>query len=218
MRFFAAFLCVVLLSACNLTPTPVPAQPLCNDGQVSTVAEPCTAKPNTGGDTGGSDTGAEPATPSDPGATPTLSCKDVTVKPRSQATLSAQTTMQSCYEPGSSNAVYMSVKLLDDTVTFVKPTFVFDIVRVNANGSTTSVAYQLLGKNRPSASPDIFQSAIMKEQLLEGLETSVAFKFDANAAEGKYVMVISLFKDSDARKPANLVGRIFYDFEIKVTP
>jgi hypothetical protein len=94
------------------------------------------------------------------------------------------------------------------------PTLTFDMVRVNADRSVTSVAGNLLD-GRPSANPNIFEGSVSKDQLLAGLEAAVAFRFKTSAPVGKYVMVISLFRDSDAYKPANLVGRVFYDFEIK---
>jgi hypothetical protein len=224
-RLALSFFCVgvlLFLSACGaITPPAMPAPaPICEKGQANTPENPCTPGPggtedggNTGGgdggtgggDTGGGDTGGNPA-----------SCETTEVKPRFNAKLlSSQTTLKSCYAPGDSATVFMSVKLEDSTIVFVDPTLVFDIVRVNANRSTTTVAGPLLGNQAPGVNPDIFRGDISKEQLVSGLEAAVSFKFSSKATPGKYVMVLSLFKDRDAFNPANLVSRIFYDFEIK---
>jgi hypothetical protein len=210
-RFIALVFFILFISACGVvTPPPVPTPPpLCNNGQTSTKAEPCTARPTT--------TPNNPSTPNNPGTTP-QACQNSPATVRSTKALCSTTTFKASYAPGTAETVYMLVKLEDANVTFVKPIFVFDIVRVNADKSTTSMAAQLLGNKRPSANPDIFQSDISREQLLAGLETSVAFQFAAKAAVGKYVMVISLFKDTDAFKSANLVGRVFYNFEITANP
>jgi hypothetical protein len=213
-RFIALIFFILFISACGVvTPPPVPTPPpLCNNGQTSTEAEPCTARP-------APDTGSTPD-PNNPGGTPTTpqTCQNSPATVRSTKALCSTTTFKARYAPGASDTIYMSVKLRDATVTFVKPTFVFDIVRVNADRSTTSVAGPLLNNKAPSANPDIFQSDLTKEQLLAGLETSIAFEFFAKAAVGKYVMVISLFSNTDAKNPANLVGRVFYNFEITANP
>jgi hypothetical protein len=210
-RFVALVFFILFISACGVvTPPPVKTPPpLCNEGQTSTEAEPCTARPTT--------TPNNPSTPNNPGTTP-QACQNSPATVRSTKALCSITTFKASYAPGASDTIYMLVKLEDATVTFVKPIFVFDIVRVNADKSTTSMAAQLLGNKRPSANPDIFQSDLTKEQLLTGLETSIAFEFSAKAAVGKYVMVISLFSNTDAKDPANLVGRVFYNFEVTANP
>lgn len=105
-------------------------------------------------------------------------------------------------KPGASDDVFLSYQLLDSTVDMPTPTIVFDIVRPNAGNSPVSVACDLLD-GRPRANPNIFEGAITKEQLLTGLEAAVAFRFKPGAPVGRYVMVISLFRDSDAFNPAN---------------
>ncbi len=202
-----------MLSACGVVPPSLATPPApCADGQISTPDNPCIP------DTIPPDTDSPDPTPDptpDPDGTPApAACTNLTVQPRTNPALfSAQTTMKSCYAPGLGDTVVMSVKLLDSTKVFVKPIFVFDIVRVVGN-TTSSVAGDLLD-GIPSANPDIFRSGLTKEQLLSGLKAAVAFKFKSDAPKGKYVMVLSLFKDADAFNPANLVGRIFYDLEIK---
>jgi hypothetical protein len=214
LRFYFFLLVIVLFSACAVVPPPVATPPApCADGQTSTAANPCTP------DTDPPDTGGNPNNPGDPdnpGGNPApAACEDTVVKPRTNPKLfSVDTSLKSCYAPGSSETVVKSVKLVDSTQVFVKPTFVFDIVRVNADGSTTSVAGDLLD-GIPSSNPDIFRSELSKDQLLSGLKVAVAFKFKADAPKGKYVMVLSLFKDADAYNGSNLVGRIFYDLEVK---
>jgi hypothetical protein len=212
-RPFGLTLLLFLLAACGvLVPPPVDTPPsVCEEGQQSTEEVPCTPRPddgNGGGDEDGGgdgDSGEEPA-----------SCETTTVTPRYNARiLSSQTTLKSCYAPGSSDTVFMSLKLEDSTITFIAPTLVFDIVTVDANGNTKSVAGTLLGNQAPGVNPDILRDDISKEQLLGGLEAAVSFKFSGSAAPGKYVMVLSLFMDADAHKQENLVGRTFYDFEIK---
>jgi hypothetical protein len=213
-RFIAFAFFILFISACGVvTPPPVPTPPpLCNEGQISTEAEPCTARP-----TPDPNNPNNPSNPSNPGTTP-KACQNSPTTVRSTKALCSITTFKASYAPGASDTIYMSVKLRDATVTFVKPTFVFDIVRVNVDKSTTSVAGPLLNNKAPSANPDIFQGDLTREQLLTGLETSIAFEFSAKAAVGKYVMVISLFSNTDAKDPANLVGRVFYNFEITANP
>lgn len=212
-RAFVLTFFILSLSACGaVLPSPLAAPPpICQDGQVNTEEVPCTPGPDDGGDDGGGDNGG-----GDDGGAEPISCETAAVTPRFKARiLSSQTTLKSCYARGSSATVFMSVKLEDSTIAFRDPTLVFDIVRVGTNGSTTSVAGSLLGNQAPGVNPDIFQGDITKEQLLSGLEAAVSFKFSGEATPGKYVMVLSLFMDADAFNPANLVGRIFYDFEIK---
>ncbi len=207
---------VLLFSACDVVPAPVatPALP-CENGQTSTPETPCVAGVDEPATDPGSNPGEPGGNPTDPGGNPTpQGCKNSPATVRSSATLCSSTTLKNSYAQGSSDTVVMSVKLLDATVTFIEPTIVFDIVRVNADRSTTSVAADLLD-GRPSANPNIFERAMKREELLAGLKASVAFKFKSSAPAGKYVMVLSLFKDADAFNVANLVGRIFYDLEIK---
>jgi hypothetical protein len=220
LRLVMFILFMLLLSACGSIVPPAVATPPapCADGQTNTPENPCTPDTtNNPTDPGGNPT--DPGgNPTDPGGNPTpTTCADITVEPRTNPKLfSAQTTLKSCYAPGSSETVVMSIKLVDNTVVFVKPTIVFDIVRVSndAQKTVTSVAGDLLD-GRPSANPNIFESDISKDQLLAGLRAAVVFKFKSSAAKGNYVMVLSLFKDADAFNPKNLVGRIYYDFEIK---
>lgn len=215
-RAFVLTFFILCLSACGaVVPPPLAAPPpICQDGQVNTEEVPCTPGPDDGGDDGGDDDGGGDDG-GDNGPEP-LSCETTTVTPRFKARiLSSQTTLKSCYARGSSATVFMSVKLEDSTIAFRDPTLVFDIVTVDANGNTKSVAGPLLGNQAPGVNPDILREEITKEQLVSGLEAAVSFKFSDNATPGKYVMVLSLFMDSDAFNPANLVGRIFYDFEIK---
>lgn len=206
-RFLTLMVFMLIFSACNVVPPPLDTPPApCADGQISTPTNPCT-QDTTPPETGGS--------PNNPGGNPAPQvCTNSPATVRSTPALCSSTTLESSYAPGSSDTVVMSVKLVDNTVVFVKPTFVFDIVRVNADGGTTSVAGHLLD-GIPSSNPDIFRSELSKDQLLAGLKAAVAFKFKADAAKGKYVMVLSLFKDTNAYNGANLVGRIFYDLEIK---
>lgn len=159
-----------------------------------------------GGD--GGDGGEEPA-----------SCYMTNVTPcSSPRILSSQTMFKSCYAPGSSDTVFMSIKLEESTIDFIDPTLVFDIVKVNPDKTTTSVAGSLLGNQAITVTPDIFKSDITEEQLLNGLGVTVSFKFLERSEPGNYVMVISLFMDEDAFNPDNLVSRLFYRFEIKETP
>jgi hypothetical protein len=104
--------------------------------------------------------------------------------------------------------------LVDSSAVFSKPTLVFDIVRVNADRSVTSVAGSLLD-GRPSANPNVFEGDLTEAQLRAGLRAAVAFKLKADAPKGEYVMVLSLFKAQDANNAANLVGRIYYDLEVR---
>jgi hypothetical protein len=195
----------------NPTPTDPPTSPT-NPGTPTDPGTP--ANPGTPTDPnqpGNPTPPTPPTTPTDPN--PPRGC-GTTARVRSGSTLSSQTTFQSCYAPGASSTVFLSYRLLDSSVTMANPTLVFDMVRVNADRSTTSVAGDLLD-GRPSANPNIFEGSISKDQLLTGLRAAVAFRFKASAPEGKYVMVISLFRDGDAFNSSNLVGRVFYDFEIK---
>jgi hypothetical protein len=198
------------LVACGVPPVLDLPPPVCEDRQVSTEEEPCIEGPTAPSPT-------PPGSPTEPPTTPT-SCTDIPANVRRTAKfLTSQTTFKSCYKPSDSDTVYVGIKLEDDRVTFVKPLFVFDIVVLNSDGSTRSVASSLLD-GYPSSNPDIFQADLTEEDLLAGLEASVAFKFKSSAPEGQYIMAISLFKDRDAFDRANLVGRIFYDFEIKKNP
>jgi hypothetical protein len=220
LQFLLILLFVTFLSACAV-PEALPTPPApCESGQTNTPETPCipddSGDPTTPGTPTNPNTPTNPGTPTDPAnpGTP-VSCENTTVKPRTNANLfQATTTLKSCYAPGSSNTSVMGVKLLNSSVVFAKPLFVFDIVRVNPDKSTTSVAADLLD-GRPSANPNIFESDLTKEQLLAGLRASIAFKFKGSAPKGNYIMVLSLFKDADAYNAANLVGRIFYDIEIK---
>lgn len=238
LRLATTLLFVVTLSACGLVVPPTLETPpaLCKVGQVSTEAEPCTARPvdtttsndstNTSGNpSSGSDTSNNPSsggssnpssgdTSPSPQPAPTTSCFTTPAKVTATAKLTSQTTLKGCYAPGDADSVYVSLKLKDDTVTFTKPTVVFDIVRVNADNSTTSMSYHLLA-GVPSANPDVFRGTITKEMLLMELETAVSLEFKSTAPAGKYLMVISLFVNSNAYDPTNLVGRVFYAFEVK---
>jgi hypothetical protein len=235
LRPAVLLLFVVTLSACGLVtpPTLEAPPPLCDIGQESTETDPCTARPvntntssdstNPATDSSGVPTDTPPPSdngdtssppPSDNQPTPTASCSTAPTSVSAMPKLVSQTTLKSCYFPGASDSVYVSLQLQDDSVTFTEPTIVFDIVRTNANGSTTSVAYSLLA-GIPSANPDVFRGMITKDMLLAGLETAVSLKFKSTAPAGNYTMVISLFVNDNAYDPANLVGRVFYPFEIK---
>jgi hypothetical protein len=203
-RAFVVTLFILSLAACGaVVPATVDTPPpICEVGQESTEV-PCTPRPDDGGgDDGGGDDGGEPT-----------SCETTKVTPRFNARiLSSQTTLKSCYASGSSDTVFMSVKLEKSTLAFIDPTLVFDIVTVDAKGNTKTVAGPLLGNQAPGVNPNIFQENISK---VSGLEAAVSLQFWDKATPGNYVMVLSLFMDKDAFNPANLVGRIFYDFEIK---
>ncbi|MGL4609285.1 MAG: hypothetical protein ACRCYY_06310 [Trueperaceae bacterium] len=227
---------LTLLSSCGLfTPTLDKPAALCEEGQVSTEAEPCTPRPTDNGDTGADDGGSDPVDPNPDPASPTdpvspadptnpteptvppatpASCENTTASVEAMPGLNSETTLKSCYTPGTSDSVFVSYKLEDSSVELIKPTIVFDIVKSAADSSTTSVAYSLLAAY-PSANPDVFRDEVTKEDLLAGLETAVALKFKSSAVKGDYTMVISLFKDTDAYDGANLVGRVFYRFAIK---
>jgi hypothetical protein len=220
--FIRFVISVLLLSSCNLIAPPASATPPppCAAGQVSTEAEPCTSRPpdeDTDGD-GNPDTGDAPTpgeTPDGEDAPAPIACENATVTPRMDASiLSSETSLKSCYAPGDAPNIFASLKLEDSTVTLVSPIIVFDIVRDNADGSTTSVAASLLDE-RPTVNPDILGGNVTREQLLAGLEAAVSLSFSESAPPGKYVMALSLFKDQDAFDPNNLVSRVFYDFEIK---
>lgn len=207
---------IMILSACgSLVPQALPTPPApCAAGQTNTPESPCIPDTNNPTDPGNNPTNPG-NNPTDPGGNPTPQvCQNSPATVRSSKSLCSSTTLKSNYVLGASDTVVMSVKLLDSTVVFVQPTIVFDIVRVNPDRSVTSVAGDLL-EGRPSANPNIFEGNLSKDQLLAGLKASVAFKLKSGAPAGKYVMVLSLFKDADAYNPANLVGRIFYDLEIK---
>jgi hypothetical protein len=230
-----------LLSACGAILSPVATPPsVCAAGQVSTESEPCVARPATT-DTAGesaagetteapneSDDTAEgdaaedaPLSPSEaaevPQTKPVQFCPTFANVSTTTPRVSSVTTLRSCYAPGVADAVFVSFKLEDSTVTLVKPILVFDIVRVNADQSTTSVAHTLLDA-RPATNPNFLQRSLTKEELLAGLEASVALRFKTAAPVGKYVMAISLFKNTNAYDPNNLVGRVFYTFEITARP
>jgi hypothetical protein len=223
LRFTIAILFMGFLSACGLVTPPTLATPpaLCKDGQVSTEAEPCTPRPvvpegtsnNPVSNPSGDNPTNIPTTPTDTPTTPKI-CPDTLAKVRTTVKLASQTTLKGCYTPGDSDSIYVSLKLKDSTVTFTEPTVVFDIVKMNEDKSTTSMAYSLLA-GIPSANPDVFRNSVSKEDLLAGLETAVSLKFKSTAPVGKYSMVISLFVNTNAYDPANLVGRVFYAFEIK---
>jgi hypothetical protein len=231
LRFLGVVMSAFILSSCDLIaqPTSATPPPPCAVGQESTEAEPCTPRPpNDDTDEADSPTTPNSPSPENPEETPPtpapddgddvpgpVSCEDATVTPRMDSSiLSSETGLKSCYAPGSSPDIFASLKLEDNTVALIDPTIVFDIVRDNPDGSTTSVAASLLDE-RPSVNPDIFTGDVTKEQLLAGLEVAVSLSFSESAPPGKYVMALSLFKDQNAFDPNNLVGRVFYDFEIK---
>lgn len=233
-RFLPVFIVIFLtlmLSACGMfVPPPVAPPPgVCQENQVSTDAEPCVARPEVSPATEPENSSDDPVMTEQPMAetpasgvppkTPVKTCWDLsaTYFTTPYPALSSQTTFKKCYEPGAADTVFLSFKLEDSTVTFVKPLMVFDIVAVNPDGSTKSMAYTLLD-GRPGANPNFLEDDLTKEQLLAGLETSVAFKFKSTAPEGNYAMVISLFKNTNAYDGRNLVGRLHYDFQIKRKP
>jgi hypothetical protein len=229
-RLALAVLFMVVLSACGLVTPPTLETPpsLCKEGQISTEAEPCTPRPVTPTDSSTDPTdpatnpnpstpgSGTPTNPTNPGSNPTTPspCPTTPAKVTTTVKLASQTTLKGCYTPNAEDSIYVLLQLKDSTVTFTEPTVVFDIVRVNTDKSTTSMAYSLL-EGIPSANPDVFRSAVTKEDLLVGLESAVSIKFKSTAPEGKYLMVISLFVNKNAYDPANLVGRVFYAFEIK---
>jgi hypothetical protein len=213
--FTGLLICLLLLSSCNLIAPPASATPPspCAAGQVSTEAEPCTPRPPDEDTDGDAPTPGE--TPDGEDAPAPVACENATVTPRMDASiLSSETSLKSCYAPGDAPNIFASLKLEDSTVTLISPIIVFDIVRDNPDGSTTSVAASLLAE-RPTVNPDILGGNVTREQLLAGLEAAVSLAFSETAPSGKYVMALSLFKDQNAYDPNNLVGRVFYDFEIK---
>jgi hypothetical protein len=224
-RFLFLFFVSLFLAACGSSQPLREPSPICNVGQISTEEEPCVARPpetetdpenpdpeNPNPDTPTPET-PDPTTPT-PEETPTETCGPAPVSTTSAAVITSQTTFKACYAPGAADEVFVSLKLEDSAIAFIKPTIVFDIVRLNSDNSTTSMAVKLLD-GQPSANPDFLKKDVTKEELLAGLEASVALKFKSSAPKGKYDMVISLFKDSDAYDGNNLVGRVFYNFEIK---
>ena len=126
------------------------------------------------------------------------------------------TSLQSNYEQGAEDVITISVQLTNDALELSEAVVFLNIVEVDDAGRYPQAAHRIF--SAAEEIPTIFKQVVTKEQLLEGLSTTLSFSLKDDAPEGTYSLVLQVLKgtitDPNAVKVEDRIALRGYNFDI----